>query len=79
MGSILSCDTTKLRFFVSSLALNFQWSLSVDYEPLGDVKPTSVAFTGKGKAAAKRKSGDSDDDASSHKDEDEDDDDGDSP
>ena len=24
MGSILSCDITKLRFFVSSLSLNFQ-------------------------------------------------------
>ena len=28
MGSLLSCDITKLRFFVSSLSLNFQWTLS---------------------------------------------------
>ena len=42
MGSILSCDITKLRFFVSSLALNFQRSLScgddvdVVRNPVGD-------------------------------------------
>ena len=42
------------------------------YVPLRDVKPISVAFTGKGKAAAKYKRDDGDDDASSHKDEDED-------
>ena len=52
--------------------------LLVDYEALGDVKPISVAFTGKGKAPAKRKRADSDDHEASHKDEDEDDDDGDS-
>ena len=28
MSSISSCDITKRRFFVSSLSLNFQWSLS---------------------------------------------------
>ena len=44
--------------------------LLIEYEPLGDVKPISVAFTGKGKGA------DSDGGASSHKDEGEDDVDG---
>jgi hypothetical protein len=34
MGSILSCNITKLRFFVSSLALNFQWSLSAEEAPV---------------------------------------------
>ena len=52
--------------------------LLIEYGPLGDVKPISVAFTGKGKAPAKRKRADSDDHEASHKDEDEDDDDGDS-
>ena len=33
MGSILSCDITKLRFFTSSLSLNFQWSLSLAENP----------------------------------------------
>ena len=49
--------------------------LLVDYEALGDVKPISVAFTGKGKAPAKRKRADSDDDEASNKDDEEEDDD----
>ena len=69
----LACAARRVQLTAAKVRAS---ELLIGYESLGDVKPISVAFTGKGKAPAKRKRADRDDDEASHKDEDEDDGDG---